>query len=185
MKAWCYQHGLLRRILWPLQMYKIVLSRIGRIQQYSNKYLRKWLGVPSCFSKVRLYTNSGNLELPISSLIKELKIGKVCLHMMMKDSADAIIRKAYPEIKSGTKWSAVKTSQEAECSLRIKDITCVTQTKWAGLGSTSNKVFFKVGQKGKRNMVNEEVRMFEEKQRIAINQPKIMGIYRFGSVLIV
>ena len=35
----------------------------------------------------------------------------------MKDSADAIIRKAYPKIKSGTKWSAVKTAQEAECSL--------------------------------------------------------------------
>ena len=164
MKAWCYQHGLLLRLLWPLQMYEIAISRIERIQQYSNKYLRKWLGVPPCFSKVGLYTNSGNLQLPISSLVEEFKIGKVCLHMMMKDSADKIIRKAYPEIKSGTKWSAVRTAQEAECSLRIIGIT---QTNRAGLGSMSKKVFFKIDPKGKRDMASEEVRMFEEEQRKA------------------
>ena len=41
MKAWCYQHGLLPRLLWPLQMYEIAISRVERIQQYSNNYLRK------------------------------------------------------------------------------------------------------------------------------------------------
>ena len=53
--------------------------------------------------------------------------------MMMKDSADEIIRKAYPEIKSGTKWSAVKTARVAECSLQIKDIIGVhsNQSSWA------------------------------------------------------
>ena len=108
MKAWCYQHGLLPRLLWPLQMYEIAISRVERIQQYSNKNLRKWLGVPPCFSEVGLYTNSGILQLPICSLVEEFKIGKVRLLMMMKDSADEIIRKAYLEIKSGTKWTAVK-----------------------------------------------------------------------------
>ena len=86
---------------------------------------------------------------------------------MMKDSADKIIRKAYPEIKSGTKRSAVKATQEVECSLRIKDIIGVTQTNRAGLDSTSKKVFSKVGPKGKRDMVSSEVRMFEEEQRKA------------------
>ena len=85
----------------------------------------------------------------------------------MKDLADEIIRKAYPEIKSGTKWSAVKTAQEAECSLRIKDIIGVTQTNRSGLGSTSKEVFSKVDPKGKRNMVSEEIRLFEEEQRKA------------------
>ena len=85
----------------------------------------------------------------------------------MKNSADKIIRKAYPEIKSGTKWSGVKAAQEAEYSLRIKDIIGVTQTNRPGLGSTSNKVFSKVGPKGKRDMVSKEVRMFEEEQRTA------------------
>ena len=167
MKAWYYQHGLLPHLLRPLQMYEIAISRVERIQQYSNKYLRKWLGVLPCFSKVSLYTNSGNLQLPISSLVEEFKIGKVRLHMMMKDSADEIIRKAYPEIKSGTKWSAIKAAQEVECSLRIKDIIGVTQTNRAELGSTSKKMFSKVGPKGKRDMVSEEVRMFNEEHRKA------------------
>ena len=103
MKVWCNQHCLLPRLLWPLLMYDIALSRVERIQQYSNKYLRKWLGVPPCFSEVGLYTNSGNLQPPISSLVEEFKIGKVRLHMMIKYSADEIIRKAYPEIKSSPK----------------------------------------------------------------------------------
>ena len=158
MKACCYQHGLLPVFCGP---YEIAISRVERIQQYSNKYLRKWLGVPPCFSNVGLYSNSGNLQLPISSLVEEFKIGKVRLHMMMKDSADEIIRKAYPEIKSGTKWSAVKAAQQAECSLRIRDIISVTQTNRAGLGSTSKKVFSKEGPKEKRDIVSEEIRMSE------------------------
>ena len=136
-------------------MYEIALSHVEWIQQYSNKYLCKWLGVPPCFLKVGLYTNSGNLQLPISSLVEELKIGKVRLHMMMKDSADEIIRKVYPEIKLGMKWSAVKAAWEAECSLRIKDIIGITR---AGLGSMSTKVFSKVSPKRKRDMVSKDVR---------------------------
>ena len=70
MKTWCYQHGLLLRLLLPLQMYGIVISCVERIQQYSNNYLRKWFGVPPCFSEVVFYTNSGNLQLPISPLVE-------------------------------------------------------------------------------------------------------------------
>ena len=125
--------------------------------------MRKWLEVPPCFSKVGLYTNSGKLQLPISSLVNGFKIGKVRLLMMMKDSVDEIIRKAYPEIKSGMKWSAVKAAQEAECSLRIKNVIGVTQTNRPGMGSTSKKMFSKVDPKGKRDMVSE-VMMFEEEQ---------------------
>ena len=127
MKAWRYQHGLLPNLLWPLQMYEIALSCVEWIQQYSNKYLLKWLGVPPCFSEVGLYTNSGNLQLPISSLVEEFKIGKAHLHMMM-DSVNNVIQKAYPEIKSGMKWSAFKATQELECNLQIKDIIGITQT---------------------------------------------------------
>ena len=87
----------------------------------------------------------------------------------MKDSADEIIQKAYPEIKSDMNWSAIKAKccQEAKCCLRIKDIIGVTQTNRAGLGSTNNKVFSKVGPKGKRYMVSKEVKMFEQEQCIA------------------
>ena len=110
-------------------MCEIALSRVEQIQKYSNKYLCKWLRIPPCFSKVGLYTNSGNLQLPISSLVEEFKIRKVRLHIM-KDSTDEIIRKAYPEIKSGMKWSAIKAAQKVKCSLQTKDITgCLRRSK--------------------------------------------------------
>ena len=86
---------------------------------------------------------------------------------MIKDSADEIIRKAYPEIKSGKKWSSVKAAQEAECSLRNKYIIGVTQINRAGLCSTSKKIFTKMDPKGKRDMVSEKVRIFEEEERKA------------------
>ena len=149
MNAWCYQHGLLPRLLWPLQMYEIALSRVERIQLCSNKYMRKCPGIPPCFSKVGLYTNSGNLLLPISSLVEEIKIGKIRLQIIMKDSAYDIIRNAYPEIKSGSKWSAIVAAQEEEYKQRIKEIIGVTQTNRARLGSSCNKVFSKVGPKRK------------------------------------
>ena len=45
LKAWCFQSGLLPRLLWPLQIYEISLSQVETIQQHL-KYLRKWFGVP-------------------------------------------------------------------------------------------------------------------------------------------
>ena len=93
----------------------------------------------------------------------------------MKDSADKVIRKVYPEIKSGMNWSAVKDAQETECSLWIKDTIAVTQTNRAGLGSTSNKLFSKVGPKGKRDMVSEEVRRSKEHPLLLLRPNNVFG----------
>ena len=60
--------------------------------------------------KVGQYINTGNVQLPISSLMEEFKIGKVCLHMMMRDSADDCIWRVHPEIKSEIK-SEIKIGQ--------------------------------------------------------------------------
>ena len=47
-----------------------------------------------------------------------------------------------------------------------QSVYSIAPADWAraGLDSTSNKVFSKVGPKGKRDMASEEVRMFEEEQ---------------------
>ena len=76
--------------------------------------------------------------------------------MMMKDSADEIIRKAYPEIKSGTKWLAGLGPAWRWNAAYASDII------------RSKKVSSKVGPKGKRDMVSEEIRMFKEEQRKAV-----------------
>ena len=117
LKAWCFQHGLLPRLLWPLQIYEISLSRVETIQQHINKYLHKWLDVPPCFWTVGHYTATGMLQLPFSSITEEFKVGKARLHLMLRDSPDDVIRQVQPEVRTGTKWSAVKAVQEAEASL--------------------------------------------------------------------
>ena len=54
------------------------------------------------------------------------------------------------EIRTGRKWSAAEATQEAESSLRIKEIMGVTQTGRAGLGSTTHQFFSKVSLKEKK-----------------------------------
>ena len=167
LKAWCFQHGLLPRLLWPLQVYEISLTRVEAIQQHVSKNLRKWLGVPPCFSTVGLYNSTGMLQLPLSSLVEEFKMGKARLHMMLRDSPDEVIRHVSPEVRTGTKWSAAKAVQEAEASLQIKDIIGATQSGRAGLGSTPHQWFSKADSKGRRGMVITELHMFEEEKRMA------------------
>ena len=66
LKAWCFQHGLLPRLLWPLQIYEISLLWVETIQQHINQYLRKWLGVPP--ASIGLYTATGMLQIPFSTI---------------------------------------------------------------------------------------------------------------------
>ena len=108
-------------------MYEIALSHTEQIEQVINEYLHKWLGVPPCFLKIGLYTNTGNVWFPISSLVEEFKISNVRLHMMMRGSADECIRRVHPEIKSGTKRSAAEATQEVESNLRVENIMGVVQ----------------------------------------------------------
>ena len=167
LKAWCFQHGLLPRLLWPLQIYEISLSRVETIKQHINKYLRKWLGVPPCFSTVGLYTTTGMLQLPFSSITEEFKVGKARLHLMLRDSPDDVIRQVQPEVRTGTKWSAAKALQEAEASLQIKEVIGATQTGTAGLGSTPHRWFSRKDSRGHRDMVITELKMIEEEKRVA------------------
>lgn len=94
--------------------------------------------------------------------------------MMMNDSNDEFVREAHPAVKAGTKWSVTKTIEEAESSLRTKEIMGLVQVDRAGLGSTKYEPFSKMGIKDKRKMVTEEIKMFEEEKRkaTAVTQAK-------------
>ena len=82
------------------------------------------------------YTATGMLQLPLSSITKEFKVGKARLHIMLRDSPDDVIRQVQPEVRTGTKWSAAKAVQETDASLHIKEVIGATQTGRAGLRST-------------------------------------------------
>ena len=106
-----------------------------------------------CFSTVGLYTATGMLQLPFSSITEEFKVGKARLHLMLWDSPNDIIRRVQPEVRTGTKWSAAKAVQEAEASLQIEEVIGATQTGRAGLASTLHRWFSHKDSRGRRDMV--------------------------------
>ena len=167
LKVWLYQHGLLPRLMWPLQVYEVCLTRVETIQRHVNKFLRKWLGIPPAFTTVVLYSKSSKLQLPISSIEEEFKVAKVRYQMMLRDTQDEAIRKAKPELKTGRKWTHLDAIDEAETSLRFKEICGATQLGRAGLGQKNHMWFSRQFTVGAREMVIEEVRHLEEQKRKA------------------
>ena len=71
------------------------------------------VGCAPCFSTVGLYTTTGMLQLPFSSITEAFKVGKARLHMVLRDSPDGVICQVQPEVRTGTKWSVAKVVQEA------------------------------------------------------------------------
>lgn len=82
LKLWCMQYGLLPRLMCPLTLYEVPLSKVEKLERLVSTYGRKWLGLPRCLSSIGLY-GKGMLDLPISSLSVEYKCAKVRLEMML------------------------------------------------------------------------------------------------------
>lgn len=50
LKVWCYQFTLFQRVMWPLKVSEIPSSSASKMDSIANSYIRKWLGLPRCFS---------------------------------------------------------------------------------------------------------------------------------------
>ncbi|MGH0170606.1 UNVERIFIED_CONTAM: hypothetical protein FKN15_059684 [Acipenser sinensis] len=86
LKLWCFQFGLLPRLLWPLTVYEVSLTTVEKLEALISSYIRKWLGVPRCLSRVGLY-GKGILQLPVSALTEEFKCAKsITLLLVYSDS---------------------------------------------------------------------------------------------------
>lgn len=121
LKLWCFQFGLLPRLLWPLIVYKVSLTAEEKLEALISSYIRKWLGVPRCLSRVGLY-GKGILQSPVSALTEEFKCAKVRLEITLVESRDKCVREAAPVLKTGRKWVAKKAVEDAKASLQIGDI---------------------------------------------------------------
>ena len=93
-KCWIYQHGLLPRLMWLLTVYEVLLSTVEEMERKFNKHLRRWLGIPPSFTSVVLYIRSGQLQLPLSSVVEEFKVAKCRLSLTYRDSQDQLTREA-------------------------------------------------------------------------------------------
>ena len=134
-KAWIYQHGILPRIAWQLTLYEFPMSSVESLERTINQRLRKWLGIPPSFSSIGLYSRSSQLQLPLSSVVEEFKVSKCRLVMTLMESNDKKVRKAGVETKTGQKWSANTTVNDAESMLQLRDIVGNTCIGRQGLGT--------------------------------------------------
>ncbi|KAK0153233.1 hypothetical protein N1851_005106 [Merluccius polli] len=76
LKLWCLQFGLLPRLMWPLTVYDVPLSKVERMEKMINSFVRKWLGVPRCLSRSLLTQGgNGNQNKRSSKLNRHLGIG--------------------------------------------------------------------------------------------------------------
>lgn len=68
-KSCLYQHGILPTLIWLIKVYEFPITVVEGTERKINKHLRRWLGIPPSFSSMGLYIRSGQLHLPLSSVV--------------------------------------------------------------------------------------------------------------------
>jgi hypothetical protein len=166
-KVWMYQNGLLPRLLWPLMLYEVPTTAVEALERIISKHLRRWLGVPPSFTGLGLYTSSGKLQLPISSLVEEFKVAKARLLMTLNNSPDECISRAGIELRTGRKWSVSQAVDVAKNRLVHQDIVGTTNTGRQGLGMQIRESWSKADDRTRRTLVQQEIRKDVEEARAA------------------
>ena len=175
-KVWCMQNSLFPRLHWPLTLYEVALTRVERIQQRCNVYIRKWLGLPRMTSCAAIYSNKGPLDLPIPSIVESYKCGKVRTVMMLRYSNDAVVRAAPPDIKTDRKWEATEETDRHISALQNCDIVGATQPSTEGLGLRRFRPFSSLNSKKRRDaVVDQRKRVEEEKRFVRLVQSSQQG----------
>ncbi|XP_016133791.1 nucleolar protein 10-like [Sinocyclocheilus grahami] len=100
LKVWCYQFTLFQRVMWPLKVSEIPSSLVSRIDTISNTYIRKWLGLPRCFSDTGLFGKNA-LQLPLKSINLGYKQEKTRLVFELKESRDEAVKSAGVTVCTG------------------------------------------------------------------------------------
>nr|XP_054753540.1 uncharacterized protein LOC129259264 [Lytechinus pictus] len=167
LKLWCLQFGLMPRNMWPLTVYEIGLSYVEAMERKINVYVKRLLGAPNSLTNIALHSTETKLNIPVKSLVEEVKVTKARSFMMLRDSSDPVIRDYQPDVKSGRKWHADKAVEEAESRLRHKEMVGAAQTGRLGLGWTSTKRWSAASAREQRDLIVEEIREVEEEKRWA------------------
>lgn len=87
--------------------------------------------------------------------------------MTLRDSPDQLIREAGIVTRSSRKWSATESVNQAESTLKHKDIVGVTAVGRQGIGATKTVLWSRSNQKERRAMIQSEIRRTEEHARQA------------------
>ena len=164
-KAWCYQHGILPRLIWPISIYDVPLTTIEKLEGKVSTFLRKWLSLPKSLSSIALYNKGGVLQLPMTSIVEEYKVAKVRHTMILRDNKDDKVQGAQLDHRTRLKWKAQDALEEAESRLRHKDLVGTVTQGRLGLGCITRAQWRGASSRQRREMVQQEVRQHEEETR--------------------
>ena len=167
-KVWCLLFGLFPRILWPLQMYEIGLSRVERMEKLISSRVRSWLGFPRMLSNTVLYSSEAKLRLPLKSLVEEFKVGKARILLMLHYSPDPCINELELDVRTGAAWCVNEYVDDAESRVRMRETVGAVQSDRRGLGWHAQKWWSQMTARERRVALVDEVRRIEEEKRMAV-----------------
>lgn len=110
-KVWCYNFALYPRIMWPLKLSNITSAAVGRMEAKANTFIRKWLGLPRCFSAAGLYRKSITLG---------YRQEKAQLVQELRESSDVAVKDQHARVVTGRKWRA--EVQQAVSRLQHREV---------------------------------------------------------------
>ncbi|XP_066304530.1 uncharacterized protein [Branchiostoma lanceolatum] len=143
------------------------LTSVELMERKVNKHLRKWLGVPPSFTSLGLYSKSGQMQLPLASVVEEYKVAKCRTVMLYRDSQDQQVRQAGVITRAGHKFKADSLVSKAEGILILRDIVGITNTGRQGPGSSHFQQWGKASRRERRGLIQTKVRHLEEEGRRA------------------
>ena len=164
-KAWMLQHMLLPRVMWPLTIYNIPISKVILIQKMLTGKLKKWLGLPKSFATDCLYSRSGKLQLPYTDVVEEFKTAKARLLVTLDESEDPGVKGAGVCVDGGRKTDTQAAVEEAESRLKMRDLTGIPNKGKEGLGLQPRVPFSKANKKEKRKMIVKTIQEMEGEER--------------------
>ncbi len=160
--------------MWPLKVSEIPSSLASRMDTISNTYIRKWLGLPHCFSDTGLFGKNA-LQLPLKFINLGYKQEKTRLVFELKESRDEAVKSAGVTIRTGRRWRAQQEVDQAVNRLQHKEIMGRVQHSRAGLGWGEPVQFWsKATREQRKSMVVEEVLRVEQDRYLikAVSQCK-------------
>ena len=156
-KCWMVQHMLTPRVMWPLTIYNIPMSKVEEMQKRVTKSLKSWLKVPSSLSSTCFYSTTSRLRLPFSSLVEEFKVAKARNLITFEESEDICIRNANINVDGGRKANTPGEVNQAKTRLKMQEIIGIPNKGREGLGMRGRQYYSKSSKKGKRDLVVQEI----------------------------
>jgi len=138
-RCWMVQNMVIRRMMWPLSIYNIAMTKVEVLQQQITASLKRWLKIPKSFSKNCMYSKSTKLRLPYSSLEEEFRVAKARNLVTLENSRDSCIKNAGITIDRGIRLNTPAEIKEAKERLQMQVITGIPNKGKEGIGFRKRK----------------------------------------------